>query len=62
MQIEEEADEEKDEFDLFWEEALENDPVKDAASSGVSYEEALRLGLIPGQVELPGDEYQDEGQ
>lgn len=58
----EEADEEKDEFDLFWEEALENAPVKDAATSGVSYEEALRLGLIPGEVELPEDEYQDEGQ
>jgi hypothetical protein len=62
VQVEEESDEEKDEFDLFWEDALESAPVKETATSGVSYEEALRLGLIPGEVELPEDEYQDEGQ
>jgi DNA-binding response OmpR family regulator len=61
VQVEDEAEDEKDEFDLFWDEALENDQVEDAATSGVSYEEALRLGLIPGEVELPEDEYQDEG-
>ena len=59
VNIEEEANEEKDELDLFWEDALVDDSENDNAKAGISYEEALRLGLVPGDIELPEDDLQE---
>ena len=59
VSIEEDAAEEKGELDLFWEDALVDDLEKGDTKSGISYEEALRLGLVPGEVELPEDDLQE---
>ena len=59
VSIEEDAAEEKDELDLFWEDAQNDSSDTGDAKSGISYEEALRLGLVPGDVELPEDDLEE---
>ena len=59
VSIEDDEAEEKDELDLFWEDAQNDSSDTGDAKSGISYEEALRLGLVPGDVELPEDDLEE---
>ena len=59
VNLEEDGAEEKGELDLFWEEAVVDNSENDNEKSGISYEEALRLGLVPGEVELPEDDLKE---
>lgn len=46
----------KSELDLFWEKAVEEAALENSDSSGISFEEAQKLGLIPGSDKKPQED------